>query len=397
MAKISETSKAVMAAIRGYLSKDVKGNYKINPMYRMPIYLEGAPGIGKTELCAQVAEQLNIGFISYSLVHCSRNNVLGLPVIRELQDGRKYTIYTMSEIIAAVYKAIESGTKEGILLLDEFPCISDSLAPMMLAFLQSKVIGEYKLPDGWVIMLAGNPPKYNKSARYFDMATMDRIRKIVLEQDTEDYLTYAKTVGVHRTIIEYLQVSPKDCYLIQNERNQETECVTCRSWSNLSEAMLIYEELGQVEDMDLSFVMQFIKSEMIARKFLEYYQMNRHELSVEEMNEIFAGKINDGKIKILAALPYAEKWKLTGIIINYTIAHALDMSCLSKKGMEHQPEEIGECLNCMFLFLDMIDREGSLSDRLADAISSSPDMMPLISMIRVEEYEKHLMRKYGIA
>ena len=69
----------------------------------------------------------------------------------------------MSEIIASVYEYIEqTGKKEGILFIDEINCVSETLAPAMLQFLQNKTFGTHKVPQGWIIVAAGNPPAYNK-------------------------------------------------------------------------------------------------------------------------------------------------------------------------------------------------------------------------------------------
>lgn len=55
----------------------------------------------------------------------------------------------MSEIIAAVYDSIEqTGHAEGILFLDEINCVSETLTPAMLQFLQYKVFGRHKVPEG---------------------------------------------------------------------------------------------------------------------------------------------------------------------------------------------------------------------------------------------------------
>ena len=57
----------------------------------------------------------------------------------------------MSEIIASVYERMETtGQKEGILFLDEINCVSETLAPTMLQFLQTKTFGNTRLPEGWV-------------------------------------------------------------------------------------------------------------------------------------------------------------------------------------------------------------------------------------------------------
>ena len=50
----------------------------------------------------------------------------------------------------------------------------------MLQLLQDKTFGNQKLPPDWLIVAAGNPPEYNKSVQEFDIATLDRVRKIVL-------------------------------------------------------------------------------------------------------------------------------------------------------------------------------------------------------------------------
>ena len=66
----------------------------------------------------------------------------------------------MSEIVASVYDRIEkSGLPEGILFIDEINCVSETLAPTMLQFLQGKAFGNHKIPEGWIIVAAGNPPE----------------------------------------------------------------------------------------------------------------------------------------------------------------------------------------------------------------------------------------------
>ena len=80
----------------------------------------------------------------------------------------------MSEIVASIYDRMEeTGLNEGILFIDEINCVSETLAPAMLQFLQNKTFGNHRIPEGWVIVTAGNPPEYNKSVREFDVVTLD--------------------------------------------------------------------------------------------------------------------------------------------------------------------------------------------------------------------------------
>ena len=127
----------------------------------------------------QAARECGIGLVAYTITHHTRQSAVGLPVIvKKNFQGKEYSVteYTMSEIIASVYEKIEeTGCKEGILFIDEINCVSETLAPAMLQFLQCKTFGNHEIPKGWVIVAAGNPPEYNKSVRDFDVVTLDRV------------------------------------------------------------------------------------------------------------------------------------------------------------------------------------------------------------------------------
>ena len=94
--------------------------------------------------------------------------------------------------MASVYDCMENtGRKEGILFIDEINCVSETLAPAMLALLQNKTFGSHKIPEGWILVAAGNLPEYNKSVREFDIVTLDRVRKLTIEPDCDIWLKYA--------------------------------------------------------------------------------------------------------------------------------------------------------------------------------------------------------------
>ena len=116
----------------------------------------------------------------------------------------------MSEIIASVYEKIEmTGLSEGILFIDEINCVSETLAPAMLQFLQNKTFGTHQVPEGWIIVAAGNPPEYNKSVREFDIVTLDRVKKIEVKEDFTIWKEYAYKESVHSAILSYLEIKKR--------------------------------------------------------------------------------------------------------------------------------------------------------------------------------------------
>ena len=161
---IADAKQQVKDALKAYLTKDEYGNYLVPLENQRPVFLMGPPGIGKTAIVSQVARELGVGLVSYSMTHHTRQSALGLPYIAEERfegSTERVTRYTVSEIVASVHELIETtGLKEGILFLDEVNCVSETLAPVMLQFLQFKMFGQHRLPQGWLVACAGNPPEF---------------------------------------------------------------------------------------------------------------------------------------------------------------------------------------------------------------------------------------------
>ena len=147
---IKDAKTQIKNAMRAYFTKDEHGNYVIPVQKQRPVFLMGPPGIGKTAIMEQIAAEMGVGLLTYSMTHHTRQSALGLPFIEhKVYQGQEFDIseYTMSEIIASVYELMEStGTKEGILFLDEINCVSETLTPIMLQFLQYKVFGRHSRP-----------------------------------------------------------------------------------------------------------------------------------------------------------------------------------------------------------------------------------------------------------
>ena len=301
-----------------YLKRDDAGLFSIASVHQRPIFLVGAPGIGKTAIMEQVARELGIGIVSYSMTHHTRQSALGLPRIEHREfEGREYDAseYTMSEIIAAIYDYMErTGLREGILFLDEINCVSETLYPSMLQFLQFKTFGKHKVPEGWVIVCAGNPPEYNRSVHEFDIVTLDRLREIDVEPDYGAWKTYASEAGLHPAVTTFLEAK-KDCfYKVESRPGGGKSFVTARGWEDLAKVISLYEEMGKPVNRDL-FV-QFLRDDDISDQFTVYYSLFEKYRSDYQVGSILSGTATPSIKDRAKAAPFDERVALLGLMLD---------------------------------------------------------------------------------
>ena len=312
---IKRAKQEIKDAIEAYLVKDECGKYMIPAIHQRPILLMGPPGIGKTQIMEQVARECGIGLVAYTITHHTRQGAVGLPFIQKKQyGGKEYSVteYTMSEIIASVYDKMEvTGHKEGILFIDEINCVSETLAPTMLQFLQCKTFGNQKVPEGWIIVAAGNPPEYNKSVREFDVVTLDRIKKIDVEENFDVWKEYAYQVSVHPAVISYLDARRENFYRMETTVDGRM-FATARGWEDLSRLIQVYERLGKKVDREV--VHQYIQHWKIAKDFanyLELYVKYRKDYGIEKILEGTYGEDTLEKLKVAA---FDEKLSVVNLL-----------------------------------------------------------------------------------
>lgn len=323
---IKQATEQVEGAIRAYLSRDEHGILRIPFEMQRPLILMGPPGIGKTAIVAQIAERLGINFVSYSITHHTRQSALGLPYIDDDEfGGRSYKVsrYTMSEIIAATHDAIEeSGITEGVLFLDEVNCASETLAPAMLQFLQYKTFGQHRLPQGWIIVCAGNPPEYNRAARDFDPAMMDRMKKIDIEPDLDVWMDYAVAHGVHPSITTYLANKPKNFYKVRAAVSG-ARIVTARGWEDLSRMLVAYEHEGM--GISQALVAQYLQDGEIAEDFSLYYDLFAKYHDDYKVGDILAGNAGHAIERRARMAPFDERVALVNLLLDALVAETHDV------------------------------------------------------------------------
>ena len=312
---IKKAKEQIRNALKIYLTEDQWGQPCIPENEQRPIVLMGPPGIGKTAIISQLAEEMELSFVSYSMTHHTRQSALGLPEITTKEyGGRKYTVtdYTMSEIIASVYEVMEqTGITRGILFLDEINCVSETLVPAMLQFLQFKTFGRHRLPKGWILIAAGNPPEYNRSARDFDVVTWDRVRRMDIEPDLYAWNQYMAGKGLHPAVHAYLMQKP-DRFYRMSRTVDGTGFVTARGWSDLSGMLTAMENADLAPDPDL--VSQYLQETDTAGDFFSFYRLFMKYREDYQIDRILRGREDPVIRERAEAAPFDERIRLLAML-----------------------------------------------------------------------------------
>ena len=380
---IKRAKQEIKDAAEAYFLKNEFGEYVIPSVRQRPIFLIGAPGIGKTQIMEQVAKECGLGLVSYTITHHTRQSAIGLPYISKNEyDGTEYEVteYTMSEIVASVYEKMKkTGLREGILFIDEINCVSETLAPAMLQFLQCKSFGNHQIPKGWMIVAAGNPPEYNKSVREFDVVTMDRVKKIEVEPEFTVWKEYAYKENVHGAVISYLSTKP--AYFYQMEMTVDgMRFATPRGWEDLSKMLQVYEKLGKAVDREV--VEQYIQYPKIAKDFANYLELYYKYRTDYQIDAVLSGTMDEILLKKIRHASFDERLSVVSLILS-----KLTENFRTVYRLETQTKILFDCLKSYKAGLDYAENGVAFfSTVLQDTIESYETKRKAELLNREEEY-----------
>ena len=391
MMNIKQAKQEIVDTVQAYLLKNEYGEYVIPRVHQRPVLLLGAPGIGKTQIMEQAARECKVALVAYTITHHTRQSAIGLPFISKKEyGGKEYsaTEYTMSEIVASIYDRMrETGLTEGILFIDEINCVSETLAPAMLQFLQCKTFGNHEIPEGWVIVAAGNPPEYNKSVRDFDVVTLDRVKKIMVEPDYRIWKEYAYKENIHPAILSYLELRSNFFYQMETTIDGR-QFATPRGWEDLSRMMEVYERLNK--NITKEVVGQYIQHERISVEFAEYYELYQKYQQDYQIAEILKGKPSEAMVKKVSHAPFDERVSVVNLLFS-GVRQAVREVVLQEEVLEKvfeilkllkEPQEGGKLLERLGDYVDNLrmereqkQKEGLLERREDRTIRKALDLL----------------------
>ncbi len=236
----------------------------LNVALLRPVFIWGAPGIGKSSIVEQFAKELGLDCVSLLGSQLAPEDIIGVP---QIVDGK-------SRFCPPVQIARD---KPYCLFLDELNACSQEVQKAFYSLIHDRKIGEYSLPEGSIVIGAGNRAQDNAIVKTMSSALINRMFHIELVANHRSWLCWANEIGIHPNIIEYIGLRPD--HLWSTPPKTEEPFSTPRSWHMLSDALFSYGE--NIKDKDLEILTTATLSPHHATQFRAFIKQikNRYALS----------------------------------------------------------------------------------------------------------------------
>ena len=190
-----------------------------------PVFLWGAPGIGKSSLVRDFAASLGLECVSLLGTQLAPEDLIGVPQI--VGDRSRFC---PPEMIARA--------EPYCLFLDELNSAPPDVQKSFYSLILDRRIGSYELPAGSVVIGAGNRATDNALARPMPSPLVNRLVHLHLRASAADWFGGAGEAGIHPWIVDYLTERPDQLWAAAPKTEEAFS--TPRSWHMLSDTLHSY-------------------------------------------------------------------------------------------------------------------------------------------------------------
>ena len=196
--------------------------FLLNVAIMRPVFIWGPPGIGKSSLVQQFAADVGLPCVSLLGSQLAPEDIIGVP-----------------QIIGGVSRfcppSLIARNESYCLFLDELNACSHEVQKAFYSLIHERRIGEYVLPQGSIVIGAGNRAQDSAIVKPMSSALLNRLVHVHLKVSHRDWLEWAAKNGIHPLVLEYIQTRPD--HLWSQPPKTEEAFSTPRSWHMLSDAL----------------------------------------------------------------------------------------------------------------------------------------------------------------
>ena len=280
---------------------------------KRPVFLWGPPGIGKSEVVSEIAEELGGLMIDLRMAQMEPTDIRGIPYFNKDLGKMDWAppVDLPDEELASKYPII-------VLFLDEMNSAPPAVQAAGYQLVLNRAVGKYKLPDNVVIVAAGNRDSDKGVTYRMPMPLANRFLHLEMRADFTSWQNWAVNKGIHKDVVGYLSFAKQDLYDFDS-KSASRAFATPRSWCFVSD--LLKDE----DDVDSDTLFNLVAGavgEGLAVKFAAHRKISG---KMPEPTDILAGKVKDLQVKEISAM-----YSLT-ISMCYELRDALETKKVDNK------------------------------------------------------------------
>ncbi|MCJ2163372.1 MULTISPECIES: MoxR family ATPase [unclassified Pseudodesulfovibrio] len=183
---------------------------------RQPVFLWGAPGVGKSQVVAQVAGDLGLELIDIRAVLLDPVDLRGLPSVK-------------GDVAHWNPPSFLPTGGEGVLFLDELNAAPPLVQAACYQLVLDRKVGEYMLPDGWTVIAAGNRETDRAVTHRMPSALANRFVHLDFSVDVNTWLEWAEGMEFPEEILAFIRFRPNLLHDFEPKKNEKA-FPSPRSW-----------------------------------------------------------------------------------------------------------------------------------------------------------------------
>jgi hypothetical protein len=279
---------------------------------KRPVFLWGPPGIGKSEVVQEVADELNGHVIDLRMAQMEPTDIRGIPFFNK--DINKMDWAAPVDLPDADFA---SQFPIVVLFLDEMNSAPPAVQAAGYQLILNRRVGKYVLPDNVVIVAAGNRDSDKGVTYRMPMPLANRFLHLEMRADFTAWQNWAVNKGIHKDVVGYLSFAKQDLYDFDS-KSASRAFATPRSWCFVS-------DLLNEEDTDTDTLFNLIAGSVGEGLAVKFQAHRKVAGRMPDPADILSGKVKDLAVKEISAM-----YSLT-ISMCYELRDALETKKVDSK------------------------------------------------------------------
>lgn len=231
---------------------------------RPPVFILGAPGVGKSMIVAEVAKELGMAIIDLRALLLDPTDIRGIPAIKGDTAIWLKPVFLPDE---------KRDGEKGILFLDELNAAPPLVQASCYQLILNRRVGEYIMPKGWRIIAAGNRHSDLAITNRMPTPLVNRFHFYTLEVSFEDWKHWAYDSGVNQMVISFLNFKPELLFVAPKDR--DTPFPTPRCLHPDSMVLMGNGDFKRIEDVNIGdTVISVTPTGVRPSKVLRHFKQN---------------------------------------------------------------------------------------------------------------------------